>query len=150
MIKHCVICRSDFTAPPSDKKVTCSKACQSERARRARKGKGQPWSEASRRALAKRGQTENLKLGTPSALQSPISGPFESNQNALIWTIQSPDGVTFQFRNLNLWLRVHADILPGTIEQARAGLMQIKRSKEGKTKRPVGSWKGWKLIGWEK
>lgn len=93
--------------------------------------------------------TDNLRKGTPAALTSPKSGAFESNINALIWTIRSPDGVTYTVRNLSLWLRDNADKLPGTPEQARAGIAQIKRSMEGKLKRPVGSWKGWTLIKWE-
>ncbi|MGO0058670.1 hypothetical protein ACTID9_01155 [Brevibacillus fluminis] len=113
-------------------------------------GKGKQWGEASKKALAERGQTPNLKKGTPAAQRSPKSGPFETNRNALIWTIRSPEGATYTFRNLNLWLRENADVLPGTVDQARAGFGQIKRSRLGKTKRPVGSWKGWTLVCWEK
>jgi hypothetical protein len=88
-------------------------------------------------------------MGTVAAKLSPIAGPFETNYNALIWTIRSPDGTTYTMRNLNLWLRENIDLLPGTPEQARAGIMQIKRSRQGRTKRPVNQWKGWTLISWE-
>ncbi|QDH23437.1 hypothetical protein [Saccharibacillus brassicae] len=108
-----------------------------------------PWNNESRQRLAARGKTPNLQKGTAAAQQSPIAGPFETHRDALIWTIRSPDGVEHTVRNLSLWLREHADLLDGTPEQARAGLMQVKRSMEGKTKRPVGSWKGWRLIDWQ-
>lgn len=150
MIRHCVICGAEFKASPSDRKTTCGDpACRSERARRARTGRGVPWNDESRQRLAERGRPAALKKGTAAALRSPIAGPFETNRDALVWTIQSPDGVKHTVRNLNLWLREHADMLDGTPEQARAGIMQIKRSMEGKTKRSVGSWKGWRLIEWK-
>ncbi|HEY0267653.1 MAG TPA: hypothetical protein VGC12_00300 [Methyloradius sp.] len=87
-----------------------------------------------------------MQKGTPAALQSPVSGPFESNHQALTWVLQSPDGITYKFRNLRLWLRQHVEMLDGTPEQAHAGIMQIKRSMQGKTKRPVSQWKGWRLL----
>ena len=150
MIKICVICGMEFKSPPSDKKVTCSKECQSERARRINTGRHVGWGKEARERQSARGHTDNLKLGTAAAQASPKSGPFETNQNALSWTLLSPEGVTFTFRNLSLWLREHADMLPGTSEQARAGIVQMKRSMLGRTKRPVTQWKGWRLIGWEK
>lgn len=150
MNRICVICGCSFKCSPSDKKVTCSDGCRSERARRSKTALGRHWSGASRVKLSLKGQTANLKKGTAAALLSPIAGPFETNKQALIWTLLSPEGITYEARNLNLWLKQHADILPGTPEQARAGLVQIKRSMQGKTKRPVNQWKGWRLICWEK
>ncbi len=143
-----MICKTVFTCSPSDRKITCSRECRQERARRAKTAKGRPWSKASRARLSLRRQTSNLKLGMQAALQSPIAGPFETNHKALIWVIVSPAGDLYEIRNLNLWLRTHAHLLPGTPEQARAGLMQIKRSTLGKTKRPVQTWKGWTLLDW--
>jgi hypothetical protein len=148
MIRKCVICGMEFNVPPSSKKVTCSDPCRRERASRVNLGSKHPWSESSRAKLSERGQTENLLKGTIAALESPLSGPFESNINALDWVIRSPEGTTYTVRNLNLWLRENADLLPGTPEQARAGIMQIKRSRLGKTKRSVNQWKGWRLLEW--
>lgn len=31
MIKRCVICGAEFPAPPSSKKITCSKVCSAKR-----------------------------------------------------------------------------------------------------------------------
>lgn len=149
-VRRCVICGAEFNAPPSSNKVTCSTPCRRERARRAATGRKRTWSEEKRARYKARGPSPNLKLGTPAARNSPKSGPFETNQNALVWTIRSPEGVAYTVRNLKLWLREHAEILPGTPEQAWAGIMQIKRSMDGKTKRPVTQWKGWTLINWER
>ena len=107
------------------------------------------WGDTAKARLKKRGQTENLKKGTAAALNSPISGPFESNINTSIWTIVSPEGITYRVRNLSLWIRQNAHTLPGTPEQAHAGFAQIKRCMQGKTKRTVTQWKGWRLIGWD-
>lgn len=150
MIRQCVICGAEFNASPSDNKVTCGDpVCRSERARRARTGHGVPWNEESRKKLAERGRPPALEKGAEAARRSPIAGPYETNRNALVWRLRAPDGTEHIVRNLTLWLRDHADILDGTPEQARAGIMQIKRSMLGKTKRPVGSWKGWQLISWK-
>lgn len=149
MERKCVICNSVFNISPSSNKVTCGDACRKERARRSRIGKTTAWNEESKAALSERGVTDNLRKGTLAAQASPIAGPFETNKEALIWTIKSPEGVTYNVRNLNKWLRDHAEMLPGTPEQARAGFMQIKRSMQGKTKRAVSSWKGWALLSWE-
>lgn len=150
MIKHCRICGSAFKSPPSAKTVTCSNSCRRERARRANTAKNRKWSARAVRRLSARGQTGNLRKGTAAALASPLSGPFETNRNALEWTIQSPSGRIYNVRNLSLWLRRHRAVLPGTVQQARSGLMQIKRSMLGKTRRPVGQWKGWRLLGWRR
>lgn len=63
--------------------------------------------------------------------------------------IKSPDGVVYKFKNLNLWCRNHADILPGTPENAEAGIREIKKTMQGKRKLPVMQWKGWILIDYE-
>ena len=148
MIKFCVICSKKFVASPSDRKVTCSKPCQRERARRANTAKGRKWSNKARELLSRHGQTQNLKLGTPAALKSPIAGPFETNINAKGWVVVSPEGKEYVFRNLNLWCREHEDILPGTAKTASGAFRMLKRAKLGKTKRAVTQWKGWILKSW--
>lgn len=150
MIRICAICGAPFKCSPSDKIVTCSPVCRRERARRAKIGKGIKWPDQSRQKLTQKGQSPNLMKGTPAAMVSPIAGSFETNKQALVWTIISPEGIEYEVRNLNLWIKQNAYILPGTIEQAHAGFMQIKRSMLGKTKRSVGQWKGWRLIDWRK
>lgn len=150
MTRICVICGLQFNCSPTDKKVTCSNVCRRERARRAKTALGRKWSDTAKKRLSLKGQSPNLAKGTTAARMSPNAGPYETNKQALIWTLISPDGIPYEVRNLNLWLWEQASILPGTPEQARAGIMQIKRSMQGKTKRPVNQWKGWRLINWRK
>ena len=146
MIKRCAICGKEFSSPPSDNKRACSAECSRVLRSRSHKGVSNAWSDESRVRLRNRGRSSNLALGTPAARKSPVSGPFETNRNAKEWVLVSPDGKVYEARNLSLWLREHADMLDGTPEQARCGLAQVKRSTEGKTKRTVGSWKGWKVV----
>lgn len=81
--KQCVICGKSFPSPPSSKTVARSDPCRIERARRARTGKTTEWSEESKKKLSVRGVTGNLLKGTPAAKESPNSGPYETNVNAL-------------------------------------------------------------------
>ncbi len=82
-------------------------------------------------------------------MKSPIAGSFDTNQNSLDWSIQSPDGRVHHVRNLRLWLKKHKNNLPGTVTQAFAGFMQMKRCILGNTKRNVFQWKGYRLIAFE-
>lgn len=103
------------------------------------------WSEAARSRLSKKGQTQNLKKGTAAALQSPIAGPFTTNQEAKIWHLISPAGTEHTVRNLKKFIRDNAPLFDGTAEQAFAGLRQVNLWMMGKTKRTVSQWKGWRL-----
>lgn len=108
-------------------------------------GVSNKWSDESRTRLAKKGQTGNLKKGTPAAQQSPVAGPFETNQEAKLWSLISPSGQEYTVVNLKLFIRENAGLFDGTVEQAHAGLRQIQLSMMGKTKRTVSQWKGWRL-----
>ncbi len=145
MRKECVVCGEEFQAPPSSKKITCGKLCSSIRKSESHRGKTHPWSAPARQRLRERGQTINLTLGTEAARRSPVSGPFPTNRNALVWTIESPEGKLFTMRNLNRFIRTHPTMFDGTLNQARSGFTQMRRSQQGKTKRPVSQWKGWRL-----
>lgn len=75
------------------------------------------------------------------------SKPPESKKE---WRLRSPEGKTYTFDNLSKWLREHEAIIPGTPEQVRNGLTQIRRSMLGKRERSVYQYKGWEVLGWEK
>lgn len=160
MDKVCPVCGRVFRAPPSSKKITCSRACSSIRKAQAHKGVSNVWSEEARRRKSIHGQTDNLRKGTPAAMASPISGRGERNRNALIWTLRDPSGNAITVRNLEHWARGHCELFgeePGDRAAARIahGLRNIKRSMEGKLRRSDGSpyrvnqYKGWTLDGWE-
>jgi hypothetical protein len=147
MIRNCVICESEFKCSPSDKKVTCSTGCRSERARRAKTAKGRSWNTESKSQLSAKGQTENLKSGTPAAKQSPKSGSFETNVNAKNWILVDPTGKEHRVRNLRLWCKNNAaGIFGREPDQVRLGFSQVKRSMQGKRlKSPVMHYMEWSL-----
>lgn len=151
--KRCIICGAEFTAPPTGR-ITCSPACAARQRSRSHSGKRNTWSEESRAKLRERGQTENLKLGTAAAQSSPVSGSFESNQEAKIWHLIAPDGVTkHTVRNLRLWAKSNADLFggrsPSTICHGFYAIVQTlkgNRSPE-RNRRPSMYYLGWTLDG---
>jgi len=108
-------------------------------------GVSNEWSGESRERLSKKGQTTNLKKGTAAAQQSPVAGPFETNQEAKLWSLTSPNGQEYTVVNLKKFIRENAPLFDGTVEQAHAGLRQVQLAITGKTKRTVSQWKGWRL-----
>lgn len=151
--RKCVICGKEFECYPSDKKVTCSNECRRERQRRLVSKKPVKWSEGAKKRLSERGQTENLKLGTDAAKESPIAGRFETNQNAKIWTLVDPEGNEIEVRNLLLWCREHTELFgkpPGdkSAEQISCGFRAIAQTMTGARGRP-GKQKGaMSYFGW--
>jgi len=149
MLKHCVVCREDYNASPSDKRSTCGKPeCFKINKSRTHKGKSNTWTEESKQNLSVKGQTANLSKGTAAAQQSPIAGSFETNQNAKDWVLVSPEGKEHKCRNLNLWCKDNSQLFNRTPTQIAAGIRQIKQYRLGKTKRTVTSYLGWTLKDW--
>jgi hypothetical protein len=148
MIKSCIICTEPFTCSPSDKRVTCgNRACVAERKKQTHTGKHPAWSSEAKARASRRGKTANLQLGTPAAQQSPIAGPFETNQEAKYWRIISPEQKHYEVRNLRKFCRDNAHLFaPNTWQNAYAGLKMVNASLRGKTRRSVGQWKGWGLA----
>ena len=142
----CAICGAVFDAPPSANRVTCSKACSKIFRSRKHLGKRNVWNQESRKKLSARGQTDNLRLGAAAAMASPKSGAFETNVNAKIWVLRSPDNRIFTVRNLNHFIRTNPELFDGTMEQAETGIRAMRQWQTGKCKRPVTQWKGWELL----
>lgn len=147
MIRKCVICGTDFKCYPSDKKITCSKACSIEQKRRSHNGKRNKWNHESKQKKSAAGMTENLLKGTPAAMRSPRSGSFETNVNAKEWILVDPDEKEHHIRNLSLWCKRNAaEIFGREPHQVRSGFMQIKRSMQGKRRdRPAMHYMDWAL-----
>lgn len=144
--RRCAVCDGAFVAPPSAKTVTCSKACSSIHRSRMHVGKRNTWSETAREAKRADGQTSNLRRGTPAAKVSPRAGAFESNVNAKVWCVISPDGDRYDVRNLRLWCETHADLFsPHPWRNAYAGLLAVAAWYAGKRSRQVSQWRGWTL-----
>lgn len=148
-MKDCAVCGAPFAAPPSSKKVTCSRECSTVRKRAAHAGKPHPWTEEAKARLGERGQTPNLRLGTPAALLSPVAGPYETNREAKVWeVVHLPTGRRYRVRNLRKWCRDHPELFaPDPWRAAYAGLMQVHAWLRGRTPRPVTRWKDWSLEG---
>lgn len=151
MIRNCVVCGQEFKCSPSDKKVTCSKACSKINKSWTHLGKKISWSEESRERLKTQGQTANLLKGTEAAKASPKSGRFETNINAIEWHLVSPDGKHYHFRSLNHWLRENCEELFGCAPDSkqfynvRSGLSGAKRAVLG-GKYGSCTYKGWQSL----
>lgn len=151
--RACIVCGGAFDAPPSSKKITCSRACSTIRKRDSHRGVANTWSPEARQRAAERGRTPNLEKGTPAAQQSPLAGPFETNQEAKIWWLRSLDtGEQIgPIRNLRKFCRDHPELwAPDPWRNAYAGLRIVQASlvgtRTGPTGRPVSRWKGWTLV----
>lgn len=149
--KICVICGKLFDCPPSSKKITCSKECSAIRKSQSHKGKSNVWSEESKRKLSERGQTDNLKMGTPAAKRSSNSGRFETNVNAIDWHLISPEGKHYYFHSLHHWLRENCRELFGVEPDSRefinirSGLSNAKRAMLGGSYMTT-TYKDWRVI----
>lgn len=149
MIRICVICGKEFKCSPSDKKVACSKECSRINKSRTHQGKKNTWSEESKEKLRQKGKTENLKKGTEAAQRSPKSGRFETNINAKIWKLTSPDGKIYVVKNLSNWARTNCTLFgfeenEASARKVTAGLKHAKLGAEGKEYARTSLYKGWK------
>lgn len=133
-IKICVVCGTHFPAPKSSDTVCCSPKCSSiNRSIKTKNGEC---------GCDVRAMREKLK-------NDPRMRPDENHINAKSWVIQSPDGKTYEFRNLMNWIREHPGLIDGTPKQIFDGFEKIKASAEGKRKHKSYTCKGWKLLGWK-
>lgn len=159
MDKKCVICGAVFQAPPSSKKVTCSKACRSKRAAEAAK-RGHKWGYAAKR---RRANDPAVKLqickiqpighAAASAIPEGQRGP--QNRESKTWELISPDGTHITVTNLLDWSRNNYTLFEPPCDDADAaairvstGFRAIATSMRGakSRKRPVSSYKGWGLA----
>lgn len=151
MERKCAICGKKFKCAPSDKTVTCSKGCSIANKRKTHLGKRNVWNEESKKHLSQKGKTKNLEFGTGAAKQSPKSGRFETNVNAIEWHLISPEGEHFFFRSLNNWLRENGEKYFGCepdsaqYKNVRSGLSGAKRAMLG-GKYGCTTYKGWQAL----
>lgn len=148
--KVCPICRKLFPSPESDKTVTCSKECSAEWKSMMHDGVSNKWNEEAKEKKRKQGQTENLKMGTPAAIESPISGRFETNRGAKVWTLIDPSGNEITVRNLLMWARKNTERFgkpegDKSAKQIADGFKAIALTMRGKRKHPSMTYFGWTL-----
>ena len=148
--KVCPVCGKLFPSPASAKTVTCSKECSAEWKSRAHSGLSNKWSEKSKAKKREQGQTDNLKLGTPAAMASPVAGRFETNQMAKVWTLIDPSGNEIVVRNLLMWARENTERFgkpegDKSARQIESGFKAIALTLRGKRKTPAMTYFGWTL-----
>ena len=138
MRRRCVICGAEFDTPPSNNKITCSKACSRVRKSQTHTGKSNVWS-AEKRDSARQAATRtgNLKHGAAAALKLPEGQRGPQNREAKIWYLRDPEGNEVVAVNLLDWARQHVSDfgMEPTDRSARSiasGFRQIKRSMDGK------------------
>lgn len=139
-LKTCPICGRQFPCPPSDKTVTCSPACSRIHRSRMHKGKRNVWPEESKARVRLNGRSVNLLLGTAAAQASPRSGAYVTNVSARHWILKAPDGMTYEFDNLNEFIRRHPEWFVNP-RSARSALTAVATGK-----RNVGQYKGWQVL----
>ena len=159
MDKKCIICGAVFQAPPSSKKVTCSKACRSKRAAVAAK-KGHKWSvEARLRRSLEKAQDGSFdavrEKGTATALAIPEGQRGPQNRGSKIWVLIDPSGSHVPVCNLLDWARENYTLFEPPCEDVNkaairvaSGFRAIASSMRGakSRNRPVSTYKGWSLA----
>ena len=161
MIKHCVVCGAPFDAPPSSKKITCSKACSSERKSRTHTDIHNAWSADARARQSIRlhslGATDSTRRGLEAAMTRPDSQRGPNHREAKRWVLIAPDGERFEIVNLMDWARRHAHWFDTVQDDAdreriagnvRSGFGGIVQSMLGHKKRPCYTYKGWRIGDW--
>ncbi len=151
-IKRCVICGSEFNAPLSSKKITCSKQCSARY--RTLFIRGVKRSEEARKKMsdkAKERENEQLKLGTPAAQKSEKAGRFVTNSSAKQWVLMSPDKKIYPCTNLMEFIRRNTELFgceltEKNVQNIAHGFFTIK--KNIKRKKGSVTYKGWTLIDW--
>lgn len=159
MDKKCIICGAVFQAPPSSKKVTCSKACRSKRAAMAAK-KGHKWSAEAKlrrsQEKAKDGSFDAVReKGTAAAMAIPEGQRGPQNRESKIWVLIDPSGSHIPVCNLLDWARENYTLFEPPCEdvdkaaiRVSSGFKAIASSMRGvkSRNRTVSTYKGWGLA----
>lgn len=158
--KICAVCGKRFPCPPSDKTITCSAECRSERKRKLYTGREMPRESIEKRLETMQGreltdeQRKSQRLATEAAKQSPLAGPFETNWHAKRWVLKSPENVVYAFDNLALFTREHPEFFENP-KSAASGISIVASCMSEETTppsrkpprgRPATQYKGWQVI----
>ena len=159
MRKTCVICGSEFEAPPSSKKVTCSPECRSKRAALSAR-KGHKWSSdararRSRDPLVQERMEKLQAVGAAAALELPEGQRGPQHRASKVWILVDPSGSKIEVTNLLDWARDHYYLFEpdgdpdAAAHRIAAGFGAIVSSMRGcpSRRRAVYQYKGWSLAG---
>lgn len=158
MIKQCVICGKKFKSPPSDKVVTCSPACRSERARRSAIARGNifqtPENIRKRQESPKRkAHIKRLQvIASNAAMELPGGQKGIQNRTSKLWILVDSSGNKHAAINLTQFIRDNAEAFGITpcdersIHNIEIGFCAVSRTVSGRNKnRPVYHCRNWGL-----
>ena len=156
MIKRCVICGAEFPAPPSSKKITCSKACSSIRKAESHTDRHNVWSDDAR-SRYRQNQAHVLQArrqvvsATKAAMDLPESQRGPQHRECKVWILKDPVGSLHRAVGLTPWARDNYKLFEpdssdpeATARRIRAGFSAI--ASRSKTEKPVTSYKSWALV----
>lgn len=158
MVKQCVICGKEFKCSPSDKIVTCSPECRSERARRALIARGNIFStpeilkKIKENPKKKAHAREIQDLGKKAAMELPGGQKGIQNRTSKLWILIDPSGNKHAAINLVQFIRDNAEAFGITSDDERSihniqsGFRAVLRTVAGRNKgRPVYHCREWGL-----
>ena len=159
--KICPVCGKEFYAPPSSKKITCSKECASKRKSDTNTGKTFRWSDAARQRYSQspahiqqaKGQAAEA---AKASMALPESQKGSQHRDAKVWIVKSPDNTIIKIVNITQWARENYQLfepyttdIDATVKRIKAGFSAMASSMAGyrnDTGHKVGQYKGWQLL----
>ncbi len=149
-LKPCAVCGKLFAVhQSSSSRVHACPACRPRYTAAKQFGKRpNVWSGAANERSDKDAMRDRAKAVRPAAVEAarrdPKSGPYVTNINAKVWTLETPSGDQIEVRNLALFVREHPEWFPDEkVARARIGYC-AKAERLGLPKR---TWNGWSVIG---
>lgn len=157
-VKRCVVCGKEFEAPPSSKKITCSRECSKIRKERVHTGLRWSVSEEGRSHMKKEGAALERARETAlaaSAIASTIpegqKGP--QNRTCKVYVLKDPDNVLHTVVGLLPWARENYALFEPQSKEPQASAIRISSGfraiiskSPSRINRPVSSYKGWQII----
>lgn len=157
-IKKCVICGREFEAPPSSKKITCSKECSTIRKERTHTGLHFKVSEQGRLGMKKSGEKllrarKTALLASSASMKLPESQKGSQNRTCKVYLLKSPDNTLVRAVGLLPWARENYYLfepastdIEATARRIANGLRAIISNSASRREHPVSFYKGWQIL----
>ena len=156
--KRCVVCGKEFEAPPSSKKITCSRECSKAQKQRAHTGLRWTMSEEGRRHMKREGaalerarETALSASAIASTLPEGQKGP--QNRTCKVYVLKDPDNVLHLAVGLLPWARENYALFEpessdpcASAQRISSGLRAIISKSPSRINHPVSSYKGWQIV----
>ena len=159
--KICPVCGYEFYAPPSSKKITCSKECASKRKSDTHTGKTFKWSAAARQRYSQSSAHIQQAKGqaaeaAKASMALPESQKGSQHRDAKVWIVKAPDNTIVKIIGITQWARENYQLfepdttdIDATVKRIQAGFSAMSSSISGfrnDSGKPVGQYKGWQLL----